>query len=256
MFIYYLYACFILILVYYIYSKNTTQEHYNNSFIITKQGDYTLKSNTVYTFDLIHDNSFIITNKSLHIELHLPEDPKNGDIITFIDSPNKFGLGNLAYTVKISDGNIIGDYISGTLFKFRGGSLTLIWNDDKQLWISNGRRGEINDKWSGWYKKVFKGNVSSSYMRIDATQNPVLITFYNGSPNYPHNMIINTMTMIENEQNNELFKSNYPDNLSNILYKQQNILKMEKNGVIMDYYNGGGWKKINNAIFDIPYNLF
>ena len=262
MFMYYLYACFILISVYYIYVINTKSTTSNSSsYVINDTGNYYLKSNTIYTFDLPHDESFIITNKSLPISLYLPENPKNGDVITIIDSPDRFGLGNLAYKIKIISNNInniniSGDYVSDTLFKFRGGFLTLIWNDDEQLWISNGKRGEIHDKWSGWYTKVFKGHNSSSYMRIDGTQNPILITYYGGSPNYPYNLIVDTVTMIENESNNSLFKSNYPNDLNNILYKQQNVLKIEKNGIIMDYLYGGGWKKINNEIFDIPYNLF
>ncbi len=260
MFVYYLYALFILISVYYIYSINNKTPLTSNSYVITKTGDYYLKSNTIYTFDLPHDESFVITNRSLPITLYLPENPKNGDVITIIDSPDRYGLGNLTYKIKIVSSNenvtkISGDYIKDTLFKFRGGFLILIWNEDKKLWISNGKRGEIHDKWSGWYKKVFKGNVLSSYMRIDGTQNPILITYYGGSPNYPYNIIVNTVTMIENEKNNSLFKSNYPNNLSNILYKQQNVLKMEKNGIIMDYLYGSGWKKINNLIFDIPENL-
>ena len=77
----------------------------------------------------------------------------------------------------------------------------MIWNKINNSWESNGYKGSIQNSWNGWYKLDYKGfipvglegstqtSMYPSYMRIDATQSPVLVTWYGGTEDYPINLI-------------------------------------------------------------------
>ena len=238
--------------------------------MIRDGGEYNLDANTSYYFDMTHDNSYMAAGKPRkEVSLRLEEDPKDGDTILLIDKHDRFGWGNLSYDFRIVTGDnpIRGDDTPLNLFLYRGGYIILIWNKKENVWEVNGQKGDIQNKWNGWYKLEYKGMVGfsgdiavttlyPSYMRIDATQNPVLVTIYGGTKLYPINLIIkaDVGNLIDDKDIIEFpeYKSLYKYVMKAIDLK----LKMLKNGIILDYQYGGGWKKDESIPLDqIPIDL-
>jgi hypothetical protein len=250
--------------------KTKNDEVFKTKFVIQKPGEYDLKSNYSYVFDLPIDDRYIITESSIPLTLRLPEDPKNGDVIELIDQPDRYGWGNLVYKTDLNPrlNSIQGHCEDGDLFPYRGGRVILTWSERDNFWKCKGERGVPNDPWSGWYTLSFKGagigqgfgqraaTSLSSYMRIDGTQNPLLLTFYGGSPSYPLNIIIGGKSAIWDNKSNRLTYPDFPHYLQSTMNQSVPVFEQQKDGIIFDYMNGGGWLKDDKLkIWDIPSNL-
>jgi hypothetical protein len=276
-----IYFILILILLYYyillnnkesfhnINNKESFRNINNKSIIISEPGTYKLLPLTEYYFNLSKNNDYIKFQSRKLITLELPSNPKKGDYIKLYDSDTRYSWGNLSYKILVTGGAypIIGDIKDNNLFLFRQGMISIIWDEDSKSWNTIGKKGIVTDSWSGWYTLKYKGGLFStdnsastyvSYMRIDATQNPILITFYGGSSSYPKNIVIKAITAIENKDpnKNELYYPNYPDNMFTSIDLGSRLFKKYKNGVVFDYERGGGWIKQTSFLLNqIPPNL-
>ena len=260
-------------LLYYYIILNNNKESFRNtnnkSFTISTPGTYELLPFTEYYFNLPKNNDYIKFQSRKLITLELPSNPKKGDHIKLYDSNNRYSWGNLSYKIILTGGSypITGDLKNNNLFSYRQGIIEIIWDDNSKSWNTIGKKGLITDSWSGWYTLKYKGGLFSSenssstyvsYMRIDATQNPILITFYGGSSSYPKNIVIKAITAIENEDpnKNELYYPGYPDNMFSSIELGSRLFKKDKNGIIFDYERGGGWiKQPSISLHQNPTNL-
>ncbi len=238
--------------------------------VIRDSGRYELERNTTYYFDLPLNTSYLQEGTPREqVTLVLPSDISDGDLIVLVDKNTRFGWGNLSYDYKIlvGDANIRGDLSSLNLFPYRGGYIILIWNKTNNSWESNGFKGNIQNIWNGWYKLEYKGFIAArqeqrmtsiypSYMRIDATQNPVLITWYGGSEDYPINLIYAAAIGDLNVDTREITFQEYPLNMKSAMNGTVPKLLMLKNEIIMDLNKGGGWKKVEGiSLNDKPQDL-
>ena len=221
---------------------------------IIRNGErYELEPNTTYYFDLKKDTSYLLPGRPRdEISLEFPESPKDGDIIILMDKNDRFGWGNHSYDFKfvLKDRMIRGDLSSKNLFPYRGGYVIFVWNEQENSWESNGYKGEIQNVWSGWYRLVYKGfsaksqtSMYPSYMRIDASQSPILVTYYGGTDMYPINVVLSSEIGELSEDENELIFPTYPNKMDAIMSLKVPILRRLKNGVVIDFDKGGGWKK-------------
>ena len=231
--------------------RHSTQNHK----VIRNSERYILESNTTYYFDLKEDNSYLLPGRPRDdISLEFPESPEDGDVIILIDKNDRFGWGNHSYDFKLvlGDHMIRGDLSSKNLFPYRGGYVMFVWNAKENTWESNGYKGEIQNVWNGWYRLVYKGfNTSSdtsistfpSYMRIDATQFPVLVTYYGGTDMYPINLVIDSDIAELSKDEKELIIPRYPSRLDSVMNMRVPVLRRLRNGIVVDFDKGGGWKK-------------
>jgi hypothetical protein len=266
--------CIGLILVFVVYmtkyATNTQMSSLKNEFIIQKEGSYDMTSGNIYLFRLPKNDEYIKTETSTPLTLRLPKDPKEGDVIKLVDQSDRYGWGNLLYKTQVNPSlnRIVGDCIDGDLFPYRGGWAIFVWNSTDKAWTCNAERGSPNDSWSGWYTLSFKGagiakgfgkrspTSICSYMRIDATQNPIYITFYGGSPSYPLNIIVGGQTVIWDDESNRLTFPTYPYFLQNTMNQAGTYFLKIKDGTVFDLTNGGGWSKYNNiGLFELPKNM-
>jgi hypothetical protein len=257
-----------------VYYKMTREKVENTSkkiyYIIKDPGTYELKAEQRYRFDLSKDDSFIIHTQFIPLTLYLPEDAKDGDVIFLQDQPNRYGWGNLLYNplVICRRGKIVGDLATGDLFKYRQGDVEFLWNESRQEWSSKGQKGTIDDPWSGWYKLVVKGAGVAfstekyadtsivSYLRVDATQNPILLTFYGGTPSYPQNIIMSAITVLWDDLSDKLTFPEYDKYLTSTMNQVSTYFKRTKDGILLSYINGGGWKKDERYdLWDRPVDL-
>ena len=241
--------------------------------VIRTAGNYTLEANTTYYFDLEKNNSYLWDNRSRELlTLYFPTKIKDGETIVLIDKNDRFGWGNLSYDIRfvVGDTMIVGDLSDQNLFRFRGGYVILIWNEKEDRWESNGEKGTIENDWNGWYRLVYKGmteaglttegyistTIFPSYLRIDATQNPVLITTYGGTEMYPINLIIKSEIGSLDEKENTITFPVYPFNLNLTMKVRFPVMVRQKNGIVMDYKNGGGWMRDESlSLSDNPSDL-
>jgi hypothetical protein len=239
--------------------------------MIQTSGSYTLEPNTNYYFNMNKNNSYLNNNRAREIvDLYFPESAKDGDMIVLIDKSDRFGWGNISYDFNTVLGNsdIRGDLSDKNLFRYRGGYVILIWNNKDKIWESNGYKGNIQNSWNGWYNLIYKGfrlsfvdnsiqtSVYPSYMRIDATQNPVLITYYGGTKSYPINLVLNAEIGDLSEDETELTMPIYPSKLDSLMNMSIPLLKRLKDGTIIDFNNGGGWLKDDRlTLNEIPNDL-
>ena len=229
--------------------RHSTQNHK----VIRNSERYILESNTTYYFDLKEDNSYLLPGRPRDdISLEFPESPEDGDVIILIDKNDRFGWGNHSYDFKLvlRDHMIRGDLSSKNLFPYRGGYVMFVWNEKENAWESNGYKGEIQNVWNGWYRLVYKGfNTSSdtstfpSYMRIDATQFPILVTYYGGTDMYPINLVIDSDIAELSKDEKELIIPTYPSRLGSVMNARVPVLRRLRNGIVIDFDKGGGWKK-------------
>ncbi len=262
-----MYRCVLIILCSIVVYKIITRRLYRNEgfdigsintskVIIQQAGSYNLNPNTTYYFNMVIDNSYLLPgNPRTIVSIELPTDVSNGDAIVLIDRHDRYGWGNLSYDYKIEGGNIRGELSSKNLFMYRGGYMILIWNSQDEVWESNGQKGIIKNDWNGWYELTYKGvslktsqetslnTVYPSYMRIDATQNPVLVTYYGGTKMHPMNIVIKADIGLLNETLNQLEIPVYPSRLTSVMDISVPVLHRLKNGIILDMDKGGGWKK-------------
>jgi hypothetical protein len=256
----------VIIVTILVWSTSIIKEHFDipirqstqKQSVIRTNGRHRLDSNTTYYFDLKNDTSYLLEGKPRDsITLEFPESPKDGDIVILIDKNDRFGWGNQSYDFKFVLGEHIirGDLESDNLFPYRGGYVIFIWNEKENSWDSNGYKGDIQNKWSGWYRLVYKGFIASSvegavqtsiypsYMRIDATQSPILVTYYGGTDIYPINLVLNADIGELNEDETQLIFPTYPSRMNSVINMSVPMLRRLKNGIIIDFDKGGGWKK-------------
>jgi hypothetical protein len=260
------------ILSYYAYTLYSPTQEKNDvsSRIIHEPGNYNLESNRVYMFQFAKDDTPIYApNASQQIMLTLPEIPVKGDIIELVDQSNRYGWGNVLYTFTLSSKYpIVGDLKDRSLFFYRGGRVLITWDSGMNEWKSQGFLQRAEDKWSGWYRLSYKGagialgfgqreaTSVASYMRIDATQNPILITFYGGTPNYPINMVMGGEVVLWDDKSDQLTYPLYPKYLSAPMSQLSALFKMYKDGTVFDYMNGGGWIRDNRIeLNEIPLDM-
>jgi hypothetical protein len=271
-----IYICISLLVIYILCNRGSSEEQFSlslsrsskTSSVIRSSGNFNLMPNTTYYFDMPEDMSYLMSGKPRDkVSLYLPKKVQDGDTIILIDKSNRFGWGNLSYDYRIilEDNKIRGTLSDLNLFPYRGGHVIFVWNEKDYVWESNGYKGNIENVWNGWYTLEYKGFLPSftpgtnptmmypSYMRIDATQNPILITYYGGTEMYPVNLVFKASVGELKEDQNEIIFPVYPLNLSYAINMTVPKLKRLKNGIILDLDKGGGWKKkLNISINTIP----
>ena len=270
------YICISLFIICIVYNRDSSEEQFSlnlsrtstKSSVIRSSGNFDLIPNTTYYFDMPEDMSYLMYGKARdRVSLYLPKQVQDGDTIILIDKSNRYGWGNLSYDYRfvLEDKKIRGTLSDLNLFSYRGGHVIFVWNEKDYVWESNGYKGNIENVWNGWYTLEYKGFLPSflpgsipttmypSYMRIDATQNPILVTYYGGTRMYPVNLVFKASVGELKEDQNEIIFPVYPLNLSHAINMTIPKLKRLKNGIILDLDKGGGWKKkVNISINTIP----